>query len=167
MQGRDFRCIEMVAIASVCLIAMQWSACAGRRHSEATELAKLAAGADLTASPFHTPDKHEPPALTASPMAIDFGRVRVREDKLLFVTLANPTNLPLTVRWVSTGNLGDYFFSSDVEPGRWVVPANGRTQLTVAFAPKTAVRIDSTLTIETDSPVGPFTRVSLTGIGTR
>lgn len=167
MKERDTRGIDRRAIASVFLIAMLWPACAGRRYPDVKELAELAAGSDLNTSPFRTSDKHEPPALTAAPVAINFGRVRVREEKLVVVILVNRTNLALTVRWVSTGNLGDYFFSSDVQPGRWVVPADGLTQLTVVFAPLTAARIDSTLTIETDAPVGPFTRVSLTGIGTQ
>lgn len=167
MRGRDIGGSDILVVVSICLMSMPSPACAGRRYPDAKLLAELAAGSDLNASPFGTTNKHEPPALIASPTAINFGRVRLREDTSVVVTLVNPTNAPLTVRWVSTGNLGDYFFGSDVEPGRWVVPPNGRSQLTVSFAPKTAAQIDSTLTIETDASVGAFTRLRLTGIGTR
>src|SRR4051812_27168189 len=108
MEGRANRGIDVPAIVSVCLIAMLGFACAGRRYPDLKELAALAAAGDLNTSPFSTIDNHEAPAQIASPTAINFGRVHVREDKSAVVTLVNPTNAPLTVRWVSTGNLGDY-----------------------------------------------------------
>ncbi len=91
--------------------------------------------------------------LVVSPSPVNFGDVRVCENKDIDVTLQNQGGAPLNVSGLTLSSARYTITSGVATP--FAIPANGSTIQKIRFTPTAGGNADGTLTIQSDDPNSP------------
>ena len=103
------------------------------------------------------------PKLEISAASHDFGKVMVNTVTTATLTLTNSGAANLNISKISV--TGATFAATGVKLPV-IVPAGGHVALNMTFSPKTAGNYSGDVTIASDDPDTPNTKVDLTGVGT-
>jgi hypothetical protein len=100
------------------------------------------------------------PVINVSPVSLTFGTVTIGQPKDLALTLSNKGTAPLVVGSITSDNT--QFAAVTAAPT--VAPGASAT-VTVRFTPNVAAAQSGALTIASNDPVAPSTKIPLTGTG--